>query len=427
MFNDKDNKFGNENGTGDCKYPEQINKDIISSEDESIYASGLNMTQSAEEKGKEKKKRRSKKEKTKKSGLWVPTLIMGASFTLAFAFLCLTLINAQRSSSLPLTPADESESESIYIKEYDDKSGMLTAQEIYSRSLPSVISVKAKGDTLQSIGTGFVFDTAGYIATAHHVIDSMSDISVITHDGREFAATLVASDELSDLALLKINCTDLTPLEFGRSSELMVGDELFAIGTPASLEFAGTMCKGEVSYNNRTVSMYNETDGTLKKKMTLIQTTAALNPGNSGGPVLDSYGKLVGIVTMKLGNNFDGISFIIPSDGAYGILCDMRDDLPLSDARRASVATKAAKMGVVAEAYSDGARLGVRVTDFVSDDCDAAKKIRIGDVIVSLDGSPISGIPTLTEAINAHKPGDAVSVTVYRSEQLLTFSIILGC
>ena len=356
---------------------------------------------------------------------------MGTSFTIAFIFLCLTLINAQRSTSLPPSDQAQKEDESeagktIYIKEYDDKSGVKTPQEIYSSSLPSVISVKATGDAVQSIGSGFVFDAAGYIATAHHVIASMSDIKVITHDGREFSATLVASDELSDLALLKINCTDLTPLEFGRSSELMVGDELFAIGTPASLEFAGTMCAGDVSYTNRTVSMYNESDGTLKKKMTLIQTTAALNPGNSGGPVLDSYGKLVGIVTMKLGNNFDGISFVIPSDGAYGILCDMRDGIPLSDVRRASVVTKAAKMGVVAEAYSDGARLGVRVLGFASEDCDAAKKIRIGDVIVSLDGSPISSISSLTEAINAHIPGESVSVTVYRSEQLLTFGIILG-
>ena len=104
----------------------------------------------------------------------------------------------------------------------------------------------------------------------------------------------------------------------------------------------------------------------------------------------------------------------------------MRDGITLSDQKRAGVANYAAKMGVVGEKYSDGARLGVRVIDFVSEDCDAAKKIRIGDVIVSVDGAPISSVSALSEAINKHIPGDSVSVTVYRSEQLLTFSIILG-
>ena len=412
------------------RYPEKVHKELIKNEDATTYAFNWHTISGNENNNKKDAKR----QRTRKSKLWIQTLIMGTSFILAFGILSTTLIKEQKNNVI-LPNANEKETNTtieaetgkiIYIKEYDDESGLLTPQQIYSYSLPSVISIKASNDVSQSIGSGFVFDSAGYIATAHHVVNGMNKIKVITHDNREFEATLVASDELTDLALLKIDCTSLAALEFGNSSELLVGDELFAIGTPASLEFAGTMSSGDVSFTDRTVSIYNEADGTLKKKMTLIQTTAALNHGNSGGPVFDSYGKLVGIVTMKLGNSFDGISFVIPSDGAYPILCDMRDGISLSDDQRAAVATYAAKLGVVGENYSDGARLGVRVIDFVSDECDASKKIRVGDVIVALDSTAIANVRDLSEAINDHIPGETVSVTVYRSEQLLTFSIILG-
>ncbi len=412
----------------DCKYPEQVRKEIITEEDATAYAFRPQATETPKNENKEGRE----KTRTKKSKLWVQTLIMGASFIIAFCVLCFTVINERRTGMVPndteadtTSPTDTEAGKTIYIKEYNDDSGVLTPQEIYSYSLPSVISIKASSNALQSIGSGFVFDAGGYIATAHHVVDGMTDIKVITHNKQEFSATVVASDELTDLALLKIDCNSLSPLKFGKSSELLVGDKLFAIGTPASLEFSGTMSGGDVSYTDRTVSIYNEKDGTLRKKMTLIQTTAALNPGNSGGPVFDCYGKLVGIVTMKLGNSFDGISFVIPSDGAYPILCDMRDGITLSDEKRAAVANHAAKMGILAEGYSDGARLGVRVMEFVSEEYDAAKKIRIGDVIVSIDGKPIPNLSALVEAVNSHVPGDTVSVTVYRSEQLLTFSIIL--
>ncbi len=444
MYSNKDNKFNQNADTtqneqeqfaahaseeeSNCKYPEQINKELINGEDASTYAFHWETTESDENNKKENEKTKARKNK-----LWIQTLIMGTSFLVAFGILSFTLIREQRNNGIEdstpeesIAPSDTEAGKTIYIKEYDDKSGVLTPQQIYSYSLPSVISIKASNESSQSIGSGFVFDANGYIATAHHVVNGMSDIKVITHNKQEFLATVVASDELTDLALLKIDCNTLSALEFGKSSDLLVGDELWAIGTPASLEFSGTMSGGDVSYTDRTVSIYNESDGTLKKKMTLIQTTTALNPGNSGGPVFDCYGKLVGIVTMKLGNSFDGISFVIPSDGAYPILCDMRDGITLSDGRRSAVATYAAKMGVIGEGYADGGRLGVRVLDFASGECDAAKKIRIGDVIVSVDGKPIANVSALAEVINSHIPGDTVSVTVYRSEQLLTFSIILG-
>ena len=438
MYDNKDNGFNknadttqNEqeqfaDGTSEesgCRFPEKIQNDVMKNE-ESVYAFRWEETTSE----------KYKNAKVKKSGLFIQTLIMSISFVLAFGILSYTLIKERRMSGVLQTapeestkaPTEDEGGKTIYIKEYDAESGILTPQQIYSYSLPSVVSIKASNDIAESIGSGFVFDGAGYIATAHHVVDKMTKIKVITADNEEFDATVVASDDLTDLALLKIDCSTLPSLAFGKSSDLLVGDRLFAIGTPASLEFAGTMSSGDVSFTDRTVSIYNESDGTLKKKMTLIQTTAALNRGNSGGPVLDEYGKLVGIVTMKLGDSFDGISFIIPSDGAYTILCNMRDGIALGDNALSAVATYAAKMGVIGENYAEGGRLGIRIVDFAKDECDAAKKMRTGDVIVSIDGEAVSNVRELSDAINSHIPGDTVAVTVYRSEQLLTFSIILG-
>lgn len=404
-----------------CQFPERISADLPDTS-ESSYAFKWEYTEDSPKKQAGKNK----------SSTWIYLLVMAVSFVLTFSVLTFVLRH-ERNDALPppsyaeeSTPASDTENvKTVYIKEYDPSSGMLTPGEIYSLCAPSVVSIKVSNDSSEGIGTGFVFDKNGYIATACHVISGMKEITVITSEKKEFSATLVASDELCDLALLKIESNELSALPFGKSSELLVGDKIFAIGTPASLDFAGSMTGGDISFVDRSVSIYNDTDGSLQKKMTLLQTSAALNPGNSGGPVIDSYGKVVGIVTMKLGNSFDGISFVIPSDGAYQILCNMRDGIALDNSLRANVATRAAKIGIKGESFSDRTHLGVKILDFSFEECDAARKLKRGDIIVSVDTRPVSGISSLNEIINSYSPGDTVSVTVLRSDQLLTFSIIL--
>ena len=324
-----------------CQFPERISADLPDTS-ESSYAFKWEYTEGSPKKQADKNK----------SSTWIYLLVMAVSFVLTFSVLTFVLRHERNDAPPPpsyaeeSTPASDTENvKTVYVKEYDPSSGMLTPGEIYSLCAPSVVSIKVSNDSSEGIGTGFVFDKNGYIATACHVISGMKEITVITSEKKEFSATLVASDELCDLALLKIESNELSALPFGKSSELLVGDKIFAIGTPASLDFAGSMTGGDISFVDRSVSIYNDTDGSLKKKMTLLQTSAALNPGNSGGPVIDSYGKVVGIVTMKLGNSFDGISFVIPSDGAYQILCNMRDGIALDDSLRANVATRAAKIG----------------------------------------------------------------------------------
>ena len=370
-------------------------------------------------------------EKRKTTSIY--TLIMAISFVTVFLILTFFVFSLRDNTDTEITPTKDTSSpatsqsqKTIYIKEYDASSGILTPHEIYSNASASVVSIKASNGIYEGIGSGFVFSEGGYIATAEHVIHGMSEIKIITSEGEVFEATVINSDELTDLALLKIENDKLEPLEFGKSKELLVGDKLYAIGTPAALDFAGSMTGGELSFLNRKVSIYNDDDGSLKKRMTLLQTSAALNPGNSGGPIFDSYGKVVGIVTMKLGNNFDGISFAIPSDGAYNILLDMKNGIPLDDARRAEVATHAAKLGIKGESFLDGGQLGVKILEFSSSECDASKKLKVGDVIVSIDAKPVTDVSSLAETISNYSPGDTLSVTVLRASQLLTFSIILA-
>ena len=425
--NNEQEIFPNDSKTdeNDHNYPERPQKELIKNS-ESTYAFNWQPTEY------EKDAKASKKN----NQTWIQTLIISICFLLAFSIFCITLIQEKSSSTIPLDNIQSEKSEeeiintssqkTIYIREYDSKSGVLTPQEIYSNAISSVVSIKASNDTVEGIGSGFVFDSDGHIVTASHVVYGMTDIIVVTNDKKEFAAKLVSCDELTDLALLKIECNDIAPLEFGNSSELLVGDRLVAIGTPASLNFAGTMSVGNVSYLCRSVTVYNDENGTPKKKMSLIQTTADLNPGNSGGPVLDCYGKVVGIVTMKLGGSFDGISFAIPSDGAYNILCDMKKGIDLTDSIRAPIATYAAKIGIKGEKYSDGTRMGVRIAEFLSNESDAKKKLKVGDIILSIEENAILDTKELSEIINEYIPGDKVSISVWRSNQLLTFSIILG-
>ena len=174
-----------------------------------------------------------------------------------------------------------------------------------------MVSIACQGSRSSSSGTGVVLSSDGYIVTNAHVVENSNAISVQLTDDRSFAARLVGCDDISDLAVLRIDCSDLTPAQFGDSSTLRVGDTVVAIGDPLGAAFRGTYTNGIVSAINRDVDMNGRT-------MTLIQTNAALNSGNSGGPLINCYGQVIGINTMKIGAFTDtagveGLGFAIPS------------------------------------------------------------------------------------------------------------------
>ena len=238
-----------------------------------------------------------------------------------------------------------------------------------------------------SSGTGIIMSPDGYVITNHHVISGALVISVLTNDNREFEAALVGSDEMSDLAVLKIDARGLQAAEFGDSSKLRVGDSVVAIGDPLGVQLRGTMTNGIISAINRDLTVGDRT-------MTLIQTNAALNNGNSGGPLINCYGQVIGINTVKMSSYYtasatvEGLGFAIPISG---------DSLPTY--------------------YRAYYRLpdGVYVTS-VNDGSDAkAKGIREGDIVTAINGEVISSIDDLNTIKNQYAAGDEVTLTIYRS------------
>ena len=188
--------------------------------------------------------------------------------------------------------------------------GAISWQAVYEKVLPSVVSITCHDGYSASSGTGVVMDAGGYIITNAHVVEDAAQIQVLLTDGRELQARCVGFDALSDLAVLRVSASGLIPAEFGDSDALRVGDEVVAIGDPLGPQLRGTMTDGIISGINRDIQSGNRT-------MTLLQTTAALNSGNSGGPLVNCYGQVVGINTMKIGDyasesGVDNLGFAIP-------------------------------------------------------------------------------------------------------------------
>ena len=176
---------------------------------------------------------------------------------------------------------------------FSDEEDALSLQDIYSTVIDSVVSISSMTSSGTSSGTGIIMSPDGYVITNHHVITGALVISVLTNDNQEYEAALVGSDEMSDLAVLKIDARGLQAAEFGDSSKLRVGDSVVAIGDPLGVQLRGTMTNGIISAINRDLTVGDRT-------MTLIQTNAALNNGNSGGPLINCYGQVIGINTVKL-------------------------------------------------------------------------------------------------------------------------------
>ena len=207
-------------------------------------------------------------------------------------------------------PQVELETSPLSIPNVPQEGGM-SLQDIYNKNIPSVVSVVCSLNGGSSTGTGVVLSSDGYIVTNAHVVEDARSITVLLTGGESHTARLVGSDTISDLAVLRIEVQGLTPAQFGNSAALQVGDSVAAIGDPLGVEFRGTMTNGIVSAINRDVSTGGRT-------LTLIQTNAALNSGNSGGPLINCYGQVVGINTMKIGvftdsSGVEGIGFAIPS------------------------------------------------------------------------------------------------------------------
>lgn len=374
-----------------------------------------------------------KKEKKKHRSALIYAAVMTGAFLISFAILLIMLLtNAANTSGEPSHIGGLqnffTEDRVVYVREYDSESGVLTTQEIYDKCLPSVVSISVKSSEGGSgVGSGFIISEDGYIATANHVVDGMTSISVILSDGRFYSAKVIDGNDFTDLALIKIDASGLTPIEIGSSSDLLVGDSVVAIGTPASVNFAGSLATGHVSYLNREFKL-SDGNGGVEKKMTLIQTNALVNPGNSGCPLINEYGEAVGLVTMKLNSNYyEGMCFAIPLDAAMPIIEAMMRGESYSHLLGA-VSSYPAKLGVqISETTVPNTdEFGLRIEQFTQNTYDAARKLKVGDIITHLNGVKFNSSTELSLLLDKCSPGETVSVTYYRDGQYQEIYVILG-
>ena len=294
---------------------------------------------------------------------------------------------------------------------FSDEEDALSLQDIYSTVIDSVVSISSMTSSGTSSGTGIIMSPDGYVITNHHVITGALIISVLTNDNQEYEAALVGSDEMSDLAVLKIDARGLQAAEFGDSSKLRVGDSVVAIGDPLGVQLRGTMTNGIISAINRDLTVGDRT-------MTLIQTNAALNNGNSGGPLINCYGQVIGINTVKMSSYYtatasvEGLGFAIPISVAKPIIDELIENGYV--AGRPAIGISGDSLPSYYRTYY---RLpdGVYVTS-VNEGSDAkAKGIREGDIVTAINGERISSIDELNTVKNQYAAGDEVTLTVYRS------------
>ena len=299
--------------------------------------------------------------------------------------------------------------------------GGLSLQAIYEQNIDSVVSIRCALRDGSASGTGVIFSKLGYIVTNSHVVENARSISVLLTDGREFPAAIVGTDTVSDLAVLYIDASGLTPAVFGNSDSLRVGDAVAAIGDPLGVELRGTMTDGIVSAINREVSVSG-------RKMTLIQTNTALNSGNSGGPLINCYGQVIGINTLKIGAFVDsagveGIGFAIPSTTVKEIVDQLVHQGFVSGRPRMGI-----ECTEVSSYYQQFYRLpaGIRVVSVQDGGPAETAELQPGDILLSIDGVRVTTLDELNAQLYSHSVGDTVKLTVFRGGKQLELTLTLG-
>ena len=296
----------------------------------------------------------------------------------------------------------------------------LSLQEIYRQCIASVVSITSSSGSGTSTGTGVILSEDGYIVTNYHVIEDGTRITVLLHDDREFSAWIVGSDPATDLAVLKIEADDLTGATFGDSDVLQVGDSVAAIGDPLGIEYRGTMTNGIISAINRNMNI----DGRL---MNLIQTNAALNSGNSGGPLINSYGQVIGINTVKIGAFTDkagveGIGFAIPSATVTDIVNQIIEMGYVSG--RPSIGFSGEGISLF---YQRFYRLpsGMYITDITPGSNAEQVGLQEGDILISVDGTKVYDQSDLDTLLYGYAAGDTVTIIIYRGGYTMQASLTL--
>lgn len=304
----------------------------------------------------------------------------------------------------------------------------LTMPELYKANIDSVVSINTTittnifNQTVKnaSAGSGFIITTDGYIVTNYHVIKSADSVKVTLYNGTTYDAKIIGGDEDYDVAVLKIDATDLKAVTFGDSSQLQVGEDISAIGNPLG-ELTFSMSEGIVSSVDRAINV----DGT---PFNMIQVTAAINPGNSGGPLFNAYGEVVGIVSAKYSSyassGVEGLGFAIPINDVIAMVEDIMENGRVTNRPYFAMTCSTINANY---AVQNGLSVstGVLVNSVENGGAAAKAGIQAGDVIVKVGGKSVASMKELNAIKKSYKAGDTVNVTVNRNgtevEYQLTF------
>lgn len=285
-----------------------------------------------------------------------------------------------------------------------ESDGELSVPEIAARIRPSVVSILVNNSYTSGLASGVIMDSSGLIITNYHVVAGMTEIVVVLSDGTRHTASLVGCDPSCDLAILYIEATGLTAATFGNSDALVVGDLAVAVGTPYSLSLSGTTTQGIISAINRDLMINN-------RQMTLIQTDASINPGNSGGPLINRYGQVIGIVSMKIGEEFEGLGFAIPMNTAKTIIENIINGVQTNT--KPALGANGQFLSEVTAAVN-GLPMGFYVAAVHPESDLYVQGVRPGDVIVAIDGISLADMAAFTSLIQNHAVGETAAITVYR-------------
>ena len=293
----------------------------------------------------------------------------------------------------------------------------LSIQEIYQKVNPSTVTVlTGMSDGSAMVGTGVIFTEDGYILTNAHVIAGGSECYVVLDTGENHRARLLGLDEEKDLAVIKIDAAGLPAAEFGDSDALTVGDPVYAIGNPLGVELRGTLTDGIVSAINRDVYV----DGVT---MTLIQTNAALNNGNSGGPLINVYGQVVGINTMKMGSSsttsVEGLGFAIPIASTAYMINDLIAYGEIHGEVMIGVSVQTVPVTL------DSGETALLIMDVTPGGPGDEAGLREGDLLLKADGETLTKSADLLRIRRRHDAGETLTLTYERNGKRSTVDVIL--
>ena len=315
----------------------------------------------------------------------------------------------------------------VAVKTVDGKTAMTDA-EVYAAGVNSVVSINVTGTSgtnffgqpvkTASAGSGFVVTKDGYIVTNYHVVKDADTVKVTMYNGDEYDAKYVGGDEDYDIAVIKVEATDLQPVTLGDSDKLNVGDHVLAVGNPLG-ELTFSMSGGMVSCVNRAINV----DGT---PFNMIQTDASINPGNSGGPMFNQYGEVVGIVSAKYSSysnsSVEGLGFAIPINDVFAMIQDIMTNGYITNKPYLGI-TGGSMTEQMAAQYRYDIKEGVFV--YSVEEGKAAEKagLQMGDVITKVDDHDIKSMEDLTAVKKQYAAGDTSTLTIYRSGETMTVEL----